>query len=160
MVYVCHPDFNIFRKDRKTRGGGVCFLTNKSLSAFFVPIASKFDHLGVVCIEIVFNNTSYILVNVYRPPEFSVRDREFCDDLIACLDYVGSGRNRPTLVISGDFNLPDVDWMNDVAHDDGVQLKLLNYFVTIGSTQHVIQPTRNDTILDLLFSNDCFRSCR
>ena len=38
--------------------------------------------------------------------------------------------------------------------DYGVQLKLLNYFVTIGATQHVNQPTRNDTILDLLFSND------
>ena len=44
--------------------------------------------------------------------------------------------------------------MNGVAPDDGVQLKLLNYFVTIGATQHVNQPTRNDTILDLLFSND------
>ena len=100
-VFVCHPDFNICRKDRKTRGGGVCILNNKSLSAFSVPIPFKFDHLDVVCIEIALNNTSYILVNVYRPPGFSVRDRELCDDLMACLDYVGSGRNRSTLVISG-----------------------------------------------------------
>ena len=99
--FVCHPDFNIFIKNRKTRGGGVCFLTNKSLSAFSVQIPFKVDHLDVVCIEIVFNNTSYILINVYRPPGFSVRYREVCDDLIACLDYVGSGRNRSTLVKSG-----------------------------------------------------------
>ena len=52
------------------------------------------------------------------------------------------------------FNLLDIDWINGVAPDDGVQLKLLNYFVTIAATQHVNQPTRNDTILDLLFSND------
>ena len=73
--FVCHPDFNIFRKDRKTGGDGVCIPTNKSLSTFSVPIQSKFDHLDVVCIEIVFNHTSYILVNVYRPTRFSVRDR-------------------------------------------------------------------------------------
>ena len=52
------------------------------------------------------------------------------------------------------FNLPDVDWMNGVAPDDGVQIKLFNYFVTIETTQHISQTTRNDTILDLLFSND------
>ena len=44
--------------------------------------------------------------------------------------------------------------MNGVAPDDGVQLKVLNYFVTIGATQHVNEPTRNDIMLDLLFSND------
>ena len=39
------------------RDGGVCILTNKSLSAVSVPIPFKFDHLDVVCIEIVFNHT-------------------------------------------------------------------------------------------------------
>ena len=69
-------------------------------------------------------------------------------------DYLGSGRNRSTFVVSGDFNLPYVDWMNGVASDNGVQLKQFNNFVTIGSTQLINQPTRNDTILHLLFSND------
>ena len=102
-----------------------------------------------------------MLVNVYRPPGFSVRDRKVCDDIIAYLDYVGSGLNRSTLVISGDFNQPDVEWVNGVAPDDDVQLKLLNYFVIIGATQHVNQPTRNRIILDL-FSHDPIigaRSC-
>ena len=44
--------------------------------------------------------------------------------------------------------------MNGVASDDGVQLKLFNYFVAICSTQFIKQPTGHDTILDFLFSND------
>ena len=160
--FVCHPDFNIFRKDGKTQGGGVYIITTKSLSAFSVQIPFKFDQLDVVCIEIVFNHTLYILVNVYCPPRFSVRDGEICDGLIAYLNYVGSGRNRSTLVVSGEFNLPDIDWVNGVAPDDGVQLKLFNCFVALDASQLINHPTRNDTLLDLLFTNDpdCFRSFR
>ena len=57
----------------------------KFLLAFSVPIPCKFDRLHVVCIEIVFDHASYILVNVFRPPGFSVRDAEVCDDIIANL---------------------------------------------------------------------------
>ena len=106
--FVCHPDFNICRNDRKTRGGGVCIITTKSLSSFSVPIPPKFGHFDVVCIEIVYKHTSLpYFVNVCRPPRFPVRDREVCDDLIACLDYVGSGGNRSTLIVTGDLNLLD-----------------------------------------------------
>ena len=58
-----------------------------------------------------------------------------CEDLIACHHYVGSCGNRPTLVVSGKFNRHDVVRIFGVGPDEGVQLKLFNFFVTICVTQ-------------------------
>ena len=38
-------------------------------------------------------------------------------------------------MIVGDFNLPDVNWESGLAPDDGVQLKLSEYFVDNGFIQ-------------------------
>ena len=68
--------------------------------------------------------------------------------------YKNSRLNNPVITIVGDFNLPDVNWESDLAPDDGVQLKLSEYFFDNGFIQFYNNPTRNDNILDLLFCND------
>ena len=102
---------------------------------------------------------SYIFVKVYRAPGVSIECKEYCNKLVNCLDcsatrYRNSRLNNPVITIVGDFILPDVHWESGLAFDDGVQLKLSEYFVYNGFIQFNNNPTRNGKILDLFFGND------
>jgi len=98
-IYWC------FRKDRLSRGGGVCLLIRRSLNLILsqVDLPTDFDNLEVLAVDVC-NKSGVLplrLVVVYRPPDFpSVKN----DSLVLALDWLGNGCAR--MCIMGDFNLP------------------------------------------------------
>jgi len=54
----------------------------------------------------------------------------------------------------GNFNLPNIDWALLNSPDDGIQSVFLKFRVEYGLYQYVKFPTRDDYILDLVFSSD------
>ena len=54
----------------------------------------------------------------------------------------------------GDFNLPDINWVSQSAPVTNCQDKFLDCFNSNGLTQYVLEPTRGNNILDLVFSNE------
>ena len=58
--------------------------------------------------------------------------------------------------IIGDFNCPDINWEQNEASTDDINLMLVSCMSKLGLTQFINEPTRGNNILDLCFSNDAY----
>ena len=74
--------------------------------------------------------------------------------LTFCLKQLTNG--VVTTIVAGDFNLPGLDWETGTYPTDGVHNVFYDCMTTIGYEQCNYLPTRNDSVLDLVFSNDPF----
>ena len=93
--------FSIYRRDRKSRGGGVMVAVHNSLSSrqLFSP-----PHLEVLTVEVSVSSPILICV-VYIPPSCN---SNYYSEVFRYLDSTIS--QHPRSVIIGDFNLPDISW--------------------------------------------------
>ena len=150
--------YSVHRTDRKmSRGGGVMIITHNHLPVNSVKIPPNFDHLELCAVDIVLPGSPVRLFTCYRPPS-SNRDPialAYITDLCTCLEML-LPRNG-SIIITGDFNFPDVNWsslsaLRCCSHTcPGV---FLNFFFKHSLCQFVDSPTRSDHILDIVVSND------
>src|SRR5664279_1186653 len=147
--------YSVFRSDRSvSHHGGVCVLTNNNtVRAVSVVLPPRFSHVELCALDIICNSTTTRLFNCYRPPS-SNRDPDgvkCISDMCNCIDDLYS--NNSTVIICGDFNLPDINWSVDncIKQADfccsGI---FLNMFYKHGLHQFVSEPTRFDNLLDLV----------
>ncbi|XP_030841013.1 uncharacterized protein LOC115923809 [Strongylocentrotus purpuratus] len=157
------PDYHsIFRKDREQlkTGGGVFQAVKGDL------ITTHCSELNSDC-EILWTETKIkgcrpLLVGVfYRPPNDS--NGEAIDHLAQSFTRLGNKINSHNVILTGDFNLPNISWDDHVVSSrSGYSTRAADTLVTLveelGLTQHVTQPTRiqgnTENILDLIFSNN------
>ena len=62
----------------------------------------------------------------------------------------------PDVIITGDFNMPNNDWANLSLNSSSAShqtMSLLNVTDSLFLEQHIHEPTRNGSILDLVFSS-------
>ena len=74
---------------------------------------------------------------IYRPPDCKIH--AFSD-----------------IMDNGDFNMPNNDWANSSPNSSSALhqvMSLLNVTDSLFLEQHIHEPTRNDSILDLVFSS-------
>ena len=153
-------DYSIWRSDRMEKtGGGVCIITrNKSVVATPVLILKTVEQADVCAIDIQCNNSAIRLINVYRPPrsECGAESAELMKSLVKCLVDL-CDTNWPVILV-GDFNLPSVDWsLPLIAHDDDNCISRFNLFIFQHAFDQLVnEPTRGDSLLDLIFCNDEF----
>ena len=157
-------EYNYYRDDREEKGGGGTLLyINKKLGQRACrPLneTTKDKHFSsnVWCWVTPMNNSKKILVgSIYRSPTSS-RDnnRLLLEQLERANDIAGENR----VLIMGDFNIPDIDWINrDVLPgaskiDRDVYKKMQDCFLY----QHVTKPTRfrgnSSSTLDLIFTRE------
>lgn len=95
------PGYNIIRKDRGSRGGGVAIILKSG-----IPYRQlHFDNTNEsVWCSVEFENSSYVVASVYRPPNSPVLVLE---ELKMCLGKILTEKKK--LIIGGDFNLPDIN---------------------------------------------------
>ena len=93
--------FNIYRKDRKSRGGGVLVAINESLQSSIIPSP---DDLEIISVSITHRET-IILCTVYIPPN---SDSDYLNSLLLYLSSLYISHDH--IILVGDFNLPDIDW--------------------------------------------------
>ena len=94
-------------------------------------------------------------VTVYRPPKYTVDDvanASLLADLLADIIKVDY-----SCCVIGYFNLPTVNWVDLTYSSDSINDIIINWFIKAGCNQVVDFPTRNDAILDLIFTNDTLR---
>ena len=105
----CNDTYTIIRKDRNTRGGGVCLFLSKLVTSKFtvrnVVIPDLFQSLEIVCVDIFCCGITSRLVLVYRPPNYNCDENKL---LSSALRHLSSKAARLALI--GNFNLPTVDW--------------------------------------------------
>ncbi|KAL5269743.1 hypothetical protein ACHWQZ_G003270 [Mnemiopsis leidyi] len=101
-----------------------------------------------------------ILVNLYRPP--ATADDKFGKLLSAVQQYLDKfmERKHHDVYITGDFNLPMIDWSScSVDHSQGQARgivptqRLLDFMGNNFLSQIVDKPTRNQNTLDLVLTN-------
>lgn len=159
--------FSVFRKDRTySSGGGVCILTRDStITANLVNVPSAFCDIEVVSIDILNGSTPIRLINVYRPPASDTDSSAIADmeHLINCLQSLSDVDS--TVIITGDFNLPKIDWsdpviMPDVDNCSSLFTVFTKQFVFEQLVTEVTRPsTTKDSagsLIDLVLCNDSF----
>jgi len=88
----------------------------------------------------------------YRQPRTNLDYLKLLDSSIARLD-----EKNATVILGGDFNLPDIDWYNGIVRTDSSHPQLHNFFLDLmadrGLEQLVDKPTFERNTLDLLLTN-------
>lgn len=148
----------LFRKDRLTRGGGVCIYV-----ANHIPVKRLYEleHVNVeaIWLELKLNTKRLLFATYYRPPLAEGQTVEVIDNFISRLHSSISDAlvyNPDSLVILGDFNDSCTDWYGRHSNSE-LGLKLVNLLDSNNLFQIVNQPTRytetSANILDLIITD-------
>ena len=109
--------YRVFRKDRESRGGGVCILVKGTLSA--TAITFCVNDVEIIAVNIGHGNEKLIVANIYRPPGSTVEHKLYILNLVSCLNQLFTN-TKSKVVLVGDLNLPHIDWSNLTCPVDGV----------------------------------------
>ena len=95
-----------------------------------------------------------MVVSVYRPPN---TDIDYALDLCSKIKDIVNTNRSATIWISGDLNLPDIDWKTESIeghqNSNAINTAFLSAFQELGLTQIVDFPTRLHNTLDLFLTN-------
>ena len=98
--------------------------------------------------------TSLVIVSVYRPPN---TDIDYALDVCSKIKHIVNTNRSATIWISGDLNLPDIDWKTESIeghqHSNAINTAFLSAFQELGLAQIVDFPTRLHNTLDLFLTN-------
>ena len=140
--------YEVYRKDRPDGYGGVLLAVKTFLDPCEINIKTKaeavFATLG--------SKPKVIVGSVYRTN--SANTLEQMEELTNCLQKLDS---KNVLWISGDLNLPDIDWTTEavVRHQYPTQINdaFLDKMHDLGLTQINNVPTRQGNVLDVFLTN-------
>ena len=140
------------RKDISDGYGGVMIAIRSGIIAEQIPIDSDCEIVGV---KVQTNGPHPLIVlGVYRPTNNNKDYANFLCDIIQTI--AGQFPNNP-LWVTGDLNLPDIDWLSDtiVSHQyrNEINNTFLELFSTLGLSQIVYFPTRINNTLDVFLTN-------
>jgi len=152
--------YSVLRYDRAGhRGGGVCVFVKGCYNVIRKKVQHVPDNVELVCFDLLDSDVVYRMFVVYRPPSVSSSASydfkvDVMQQLVSCLE-TGLNKHGPTVII-GDFNCPDIDWLNPSHSMDICQKLFYDFTVNNGFSQCVSSPTRLCNILDLVLVNDPF----
>jgi len=140
--------YQLFRSDRNSpnKGGGVLLYVRESLKPAEFFVKAEFN-------DNVWCQVGELIIGVcYRSTNYAIVGEENNSMLYDLLKEV----NNKHILLMGDFNFPEVDWsstsVDTSAHPDCK--KFLEVVEDCFLTQHVLQPTRGNAILDLVFTRE------
>ena len=134
---VLPKGYNIYRRDRDHRGGGIP--GNKQPNYLYMGV-----DIEAVTIQLSFSIPIFACV-LYISPQSSYEYYKKCFKYISNL----SNQHMP-LIIAGDFNLPDIDW-STLTGGSAVASELCNIIFELNLLQHIDQPTHiQGNVLDLI----------
>ncbi|XP_060583415.1 uncharacterized protein LOC132739673 [Ruditapes philippinarum] len=147
-----NSNFNIHRKDRRDGYGGSIILIKNTIKHERIEVDSICD-IVFVKIECA-NNESLIIGSAYRPTN---NDESYAHNLFDTISKVCKMYKKSAIWITGDFNLPDINWTNNTIQGHQYKKSINEAFLhmepDLGLTQMIDFHTRGNNILDLFFSN-------
>lgn len=148
---VFPPCYNVYRKDRSARGGGVAILVKPDIEA---TIAADVGILECLCVQLSCWGHSFILYACYRPPD------AIPEYLTFLKEHMSRFFNKQIFLV-GDLNLPSVDWEGLTCSQFSKNANtVFDIMLAHDLTQIVRQPTRvqghASSILDLVFVKRAF----
>ena len=162
LIFVCETwldgkltdnnDCVLLRNDRPKRGGGVYAFIKGCIDFVPINVPSQYVQYEVLCVDIHMGcSFKHRFIAVYRTP---VLDLCATDHLMNCLNLLCDVVYGVT--ICGDFNLPNINWVNgfDLSCLHLLKARLASFAVDNDMSQLVHEPTRLTHILDLLLVDD------
>lgn len=156
------PGYNLHRSDRKHRtcGGVALYIKDSLVSTEILSHSNEVVEVLGVKIE----SLNLVVILMYRPPDTTVE--EFKPQLERIKTVLeGLEAPLPTIMWLGDFNMPNIRW-RQIEHliiPDGIESNsregesaraLLNICSLFHLDQHIAEPTRDQNVLDLIFTNN------
>jgi len=149
---ICRNDYRIFRKDRNKFGGGVALLVRNDITVSEVIVSNDYNDVEVCCVDLLLDTDNFRVIMYYRPPHYTLADEQYLDLSLRCFSSLMSNASSQ-VILMGDFNLPNVDWIHYSAPATPFYDKFLSFVNESGLLQFVSEPTRHENILDILLTN-------
>ncbi len=148
-LYYNHEDDNCHR--------GVCIYIHHSLKSSRVFPSIRSCAEAIWCEIKLQKNDTFIIGSVYRSPNSDPANNDAVNNYLRDVCSL-----KPThLLITGDFNHPEVDWQNGCSNtnDDHKAKKFLDTIYDCYLIQHVDEPThwrcdQEPTLIDLVLTNE------
>ena len=136
----------MFRRDRiGRRGGGVILYVKESIQAYDIKLERKADYDEAVWCKIVSGNSKLTIGLVYRSPNINEEDNTKVQNAIK---EVGKGE----CIIMEDFNHGYIQWKS-LESTGGEDQQFIFLIQDSFLTQHVLEPTRGENVLDIVLSS-------
>ena len=146
-------DYDIFRRDRPTKGGGVLIAVKKDLCC--EQLSSSKDSEIIFCKIKIKGKKPLIVGSAYRPPNL---DFENSKKLVSEIYKVMDKNKSAVFWLGGDFNLPDINWKSHEINGNQYLKSINSFFIemaqNLGQSQTVDVPTHGTSFLYLLFTNN------
>ena len=151
--------YRVFRSDRaagRKSGGVVVYIRDDHAASAQSLISGSNGFVEWTIIHLLSANT--VIACVYRPPNCPTNHfTEFIDSFCTTLEQLDSP--MPNIILNGDFNFPGVNWIDETCSCPRIQDKLqaenlLDVADSFMLQQLILEPTRGDNILDLVFTNN------
>ena len=150
--------YTMYRDDKKARGGGALLYIRDSIEQRVCRPLNGDDFESSTWCWIIEKNGKKILVgSVYRSTSSTENNNKLLAKKIEKACEI-AGDNR--LLILGDFNLPDIDWIENELRSgcDTNNERMFETFTDCFLHQHVLKPTRfrnnEASTLDLIFTKE------
>ena len=136
----------MFRRDRiGRRGGGVILYVKESIQAYEIQLERKAHYDEAVWYKIVSGNSKLTVGLVYRSPNINEEDNTKIQNAIK---EVSKGE----CIIMGDFNHGHIQWKS-IESTGGEDQQFIFLIQDSFLTQHVLEPTRGENVLDIVSSS-------
>ena len=151
---VFPPDYNVFRNDRNSFGGGVFVMTHNSLIVEEQP--EFVTNCEIIWVRIKLQGRKDLFIGTFYMPHRNLHDTEELRKSIDKLTLEGS-KDRD-IILAGDFNCPGIDWEHHIVQPSADDCKVQQAIADITSdsllTQIHHEPTRLENTLDLVFTSN------
>ena len=131
------PGFNTLRKDRVDGYGGVLLAVSREFTDNQITTDTDKEIIATK-ISTGCKKTSLVIVSVYRPPN---TDIDYALDLCSKIKHLVNTNRSATIWISGDLNLPDIDWKTESIEghqtSNAINTAFLSAFQELGLAQIV-----------------------
>ena len=143
-MYICNneifpQDNQVYRVDRADGYGGVFFACHNTINCTQISIQSQCE--VVACKVNLSDGHVLIVLTIYRPPN---RDIQYMQNVCKVIENLCSKYENAVMWVTGDFNLPNIDWSSNSVVGSTYPLELCNMLIdtfnTFGFTQMVDSP--------------------
>ena len=138
-------DYDNFRRDRPTRGGGVLVAIKKSLLSEHISTSETSETISWKIKPK--GSKPLVISSVYRSPDYTSED---CLEIVKEINEIHKKIKGMSYFISGDFNLPVIDWIGHIIignkYAKSINKLYLDTSHDLGLTQVVDKPTRGPSV--------------
>jgi len=145
-------EYNIYRKDRPDGYGGVMLAVSNKISSVDLPFLNT--DCEIIWAKLCITGSPVHVAAYYRP---HISDEHSLIQLDLSLHKLQECSNNPIILLTGDFNLPGIEWSENIIKHSSPFKALHEFSLEIlqdhGLQQLVTFPTRESNTLDLVSTN-------